>query len=153
MLSSAVGSCLDVCGVDLSSVLGGLARERGGALCSQARFVAGDHYHRELVHHAPGLEVWLLSWLPGQVSPIHDHGGVITVTTVLSGRLFEERFERTGCGRLVRPSWSNTRVAGEIDPIDPSEIHRVTPVVPTVTLHLYAPGCADGAVYETALAS
>lgn len=153
VLGSAVGSCLEVCGVDLTNVLSGLARERGEALERQARFVSGDHYHRELVHCAPGLEIWLLSWLPGQISPIHDHGGIITVTQVLSGSVFEERYERTGFGNLVRPSWSNTRVVGDIDPIDPSEIHRVTPVVPTVTLHLYAPGSCDGNVYETALAS
>lgn len=146
-------ACLDVCRVDLTHVLNGLARERGEALRSQARFVSGDHYHRELVERAPGLEIWLLSWLPGQDSPIHDHGGVLTITTVLSGRVREDRFERTGFGNVVRPSWSNTRLAGDIDPIDPSEIHRVSPLVPTVTLHLYAPGCADGNVYETALAS
>lgn len=139
--------------MDLTNVLSGLARERGEALKSQARFVSGDHYHRELVHRAPGLEIWLLSWLPGQASPIHDHGGIITVTTVLSGSVFEERYERIGVGSLVRPSWSNMRVAGDIDPIDPSEIHRVTPVVPTVTLHLYAPGSTDGNVYQTPLAS
>ena len=153
MLSSAVGPGLEVCRVDLTSVLNGVARERGEALCRQARFVSGAEYHRELVERGPGFELWLLTWLPGQISPIHDHGGIVTVTTVLSGSLFEERFERTDAGRTVRPSWSNTRVAGDIDPIDPSEIHRVTPVVPTVTLHLYAPGCAEGTIYQTALAS
>lgn len=153
MLSSAVGPCLDVCSADLTSVLLGLVRERGEALCNQARFVPGAEYHREMVHRAPGLEIWLLSWLPGQVSSIHDHGGIVTVTTVLSGSVFEERYERSGAGMTVRPSWSNTRVVGDIDPIDPSEIHRITPIVPTVTLHLYAPGCAEGAVYNTALAS
>jgi len=85
--------------------------------------------------------------LPGQVSRIHDHGGAVTVSTVLSGAVFEERFERTS-GRLVRPTWAALREAGAIDPIDPRAIHRVRPVGSAVTLHLYLPACADGQIYQ-----
>jgi len=95
------------------------------------------------------VELWLISWLPGQVSPIHDHGGVATVTPVLSGTVFEERFERTS-DLVVRPTWTTLRMAGEIDPIDPTEIHRVTPIGPAVSLHLYAPTCPEGRIYQAA---
>jgi predicted metal-dependent enzyme (double-stranded beta helix superfamily) len=140
---------VDVTSVDLASVLGDLVRDLGAAFRDRAQFVPGDEYHRERVHAAPGFEVWLLSWLPGQVTPIHDHGGVVTVTTVLSGTVFEERFERMS-GVAVRPTWTCLRSAGEIDPIDPTEIHRIRPIGRVVTLHLYAPHCTDGQIYQAA---
>jgi predicted metal-dependent enzyme (double-stranded beta helix superfamily) len=150
VLSSSPGR-VDVTSTDFSHALSSLIRDRGEALCRSARFVAGDHYHRERVHIAPGIEIWLLTWLPGQVTPIHDHGGIVTVTAVLSGEIFEERFERTGAGLTVRPSWTTTRTAGDFDPIDPLEIHRVRPLVPSISLHLYAPCSVDGTIYEAEL--
>jgi len=133
--------------VDPVDLLKDLVRSHGETFHRRARFCGGTEYHRELVHAAPGLEVWLLSWLQGQVSRIHDHGGAVTVSTVLSGAVFEERFERTS-GRLVRPTWAALREAGAIDPIDPRAIHRVRPVGSAVTLHLYLPACADGQIYQ-----
>lgn len=37
----------------------------------------------------PGYEVWLLSWLPGQSSGLHDHGDSSGVLTVVQGELVE----------------------------------------------------------------
>ena len=138
--------------VDPVEILKDLVRDQGEIFHRRARFCGGAEYHRELVQAAPGFEVWLLSWLPGQVSPIHDHGGVVTVSTVLSGAVFEERFERTS-GPLVRPTWAALREAGAIDPIDPTAIHRVRPVGSAVTLHLYLPTCADGQIYQAEAAT
>lgn len=134
---------------DLGNILRSLVRDHGEAFHSRARFREGAEYNRELVHTAADFQVWLLSWLPGQITPIHDHGGVVTVTTVLSGAILEERFERT-CGSLVRPTWTTRRVVGDIDRLDPAAIHRVRPVGNVVTLHLYVPTCADGQVYQAA---
>lgn len=142
----AIGSC----GLDLTETLKGFVRDRGEAFRELARFIPGDHYNRELVYSTGDLELWLLSWMPGQVSTIHDHGGAITVTTILSGSLYEERFEPIAGCTTVRPSWTSLRGVGEVDPIDPTEIHRVTPIGRVVTLHLYAPTCPDGRVYHAA---
>jgi hypothetical protein len=155
---------------DLANVLRDLVRDNAKDFLSQARFSDGAEYHRELIRAAPeflaasqrlhavlrtrrpeGLperfELWLLSWLPGQVTPIHDHGGMPTYTTVLSGAVLEERFERTH-GARVRPIWNMVREVGDIDAIEATAIHRVRPIGSAVTLHLYVPGCVDGAVYE-----
>jgi predicted metal-dependent enzyme (double-stranded beta helix superfamily) len=132
---------------DLVNILGDLVRDHGKTFHSRARFCDGAAYHRERVHAAPGYEVWLLSWLPGQITPIHDHGGALTVTTVLSGAVFEERFERLS-GLDVRPTWTKLREAGDLDPITPATIHRVRPVGNAVTLHLYMPTAADGQIYQ-----
>jgi len=37
-----------------------------------------------------GVELWLLSWLPGQQTKPHDHGGASGSFTVLQGELAEE---------------------------------------------------------------
>lgn len=157
---------------DLASVLRDLVRDHAREFLGQARFSDGAAYHRELLRAAPELlaasrplhavlrstrrpldrwpetfELWLLSWLPGQVTPIHDHGGAVTVTTVLSGAVLEERFERVH-GTQVRPTWTTLREVGDIDPIEPTTIHRVRPVGSAVTLHLYVPACVDGRTYE-----
>ena len=133
---------------DLSSFLIDLVRDHGLAWQGRAVFREGAECHRERVHATGELEVWLLSWLPGQITPIHDHGGAVTVTTVLSGTVFEERFERTS-GPLVRPTWTTLRAAGDIDRLDPTAIHRVRPLGNVVTLHLYLPICPEGRIYET----
>jgi predicted metal-dependent enzyme (double-stranded beta helix superfamily) len=132
---------------DLSSVLGDLVRDHGQAWYRRAGFREGAECNRELVHTAEQLEVWLLSWLPGQITPIHDHGGALTVTAVLSGTVLEERFERTS-GPLVRPTWTTPRAAGDIDRLEPAAIHRVRPLGKVVTLHLYAPARTGGQIYQ-----
>jgi predicted metal-dependent enzyme (double-stranded beta helix superfamily) len=134
---------------DLAHLLRGLVRDHGPTFHSRARFRDGVEYNRELVHAAPAYEIWLLSWLPGQVTPIHDHGGAVTVTTVLSGTVLEERFERTG-DLEVRPTSASLREIGDIDPIDPARIHRVRPIGNAVTLHLYVPTYTDGQIYTAA---
>ena len=152
-------------------------RDHGPSFQNRARFREGDEYNRELVHAAPGYEIWLLSWLPGQITPIHDHGGALTVTTVLSGTVLEEQFERIerSPGRHaggavgpeqrserrsednertreleVRPTRATLREIGDIDPIDPVRIHRVRPMCKALTLHLYVPTFTDGQIYATA---
>jgi hypothetical protein len=133
----------------LATQLGALARDHGSTFRARAKFCAGVECHHELVHAAPDCEIWLLSWLPDQITPIHDHGGALTVTTVLSGALLEERFEPCA-GWLVRPVWTLRREAGALDPIDPAAIHRVRPLGRAITLHLYAPSCVDGRIYQVA---
>jgi predicted metal-dependent enzyme (double-stranded beta helix superfamily) len=133
----------------LATQLGALARDHGPSFRARAQFCGGVECHHELVHAGPDVEIWLLSWLPGQITPIHDHGGALTVTTVLSGALFEERFEHCG-DQLVRPAWTTRREAGALDPIDPRAIHRVQPIGRVITLHLYAPSCVDGRIYQVA---
>jgi predicted metal-dependent enzyme (double-stranded beta helix superfamily) len=132
---------------DLAHLLRGLVRDHGASFQNRARFREGDEYNRERVHAAPGYEIWLLSWLPGQITPIHDHGGAVTVTTVLSGTVLEEHFERTG-GLAVRPTRATLREVGDIDPIDPVRIHRVRPMCKALTLHLYVPTYTDGQIYS-----
>ncbi|MBW0015340.1 cysteine dioxygenase [Mycobacterium sp.] len=45
------------------------------------------------------LDVWLISWVPGQPTELHDHGGSLGALTVLSGSLNEFRWDGTGLRR------------------------------------------------------
>lgn len=133
--------------LDLVNILEDLVRDHGTSFRGLARFQDGPECFHERVHATADFEVWLLSWLPGQITPIHDHGGAVTAATVLSGSLIEERFVRT-TGFNVRPVWTMPRVAGDADRIEAAAIHRVRPIGNAVTLHLYVPASTEGQIYQ-----
>ncbi|MFE0579368.1 cysteine dioxygenase [Streptomyces sp. NPDC058874] len=86
-------------------------------------------YHR--LRTGPGYEVWLLSWVPGQGSGLHDHGASSGVLTVLEGELTEH----TSRGRL-------THRAGGQRVFAPGYTHEVVndTLEGAVSLHVYFPG-------------
>ncbi|MEV5606626.1 cysteine dioxygenase family protein [Streptomyces sp. NPDC052299] len=89
-------------------------------------------YHR--LRQGPGYEVWLLSWVPGQGSGLHDHGPSSGVLTVLDGELTE----RTDRGK-------RTLGAGAQRVFAPGYVHEVVndSLEPAVSLHIYYPGLTD----------
>src|SRR5450432_131167 len=52
------------------------------------RFDAGERWYQRL-ELTNDLEVWLLSWLPGQGTGFHDHGEAVGAFTVAQGELTE----------------------------------------------------------------
>ncbi|MEN8655686.1 cysteine dioxygenase family protein [Streptomyces sp. 21So2-11] len=89
-------------------------------------------YHR--LRTGPGYEVWLLSWVPGQSSGLHDHGLSSGVLTVLDGQLNErtERAQRTlsaGAQRVFAPGYAHEVVNDSLEP--------------AVSLHVYFPGLTE----------
>ncbi|MBN0045950.1 cysteine dioxygenase family protein [Streptomyces actuosus] len=89
-------------------------------------------YHR--LRTGPGYEVWLLSWVPGQGSGLHDHGRSSGVLTVLDGTLTE----RTGRG-------TRALAAGAQRVSAPGSVHEVVndTLEPAVSLHVYFPGLTE----------
>uniref|UniRef100_A0AAU3GZ07 Cysteine dioxygenase family protein n=1 Tax=Streptomyces sp. NBC_01401 TaxID=2903854 RepID=A0AAU3GZ07_9ACTN len=89
-------------------------------------------YHR--LQSAPGYEVWLLSWVPGQGSGRHDHGLSSGVLTVLGGELTEH----TARGALALDAGAQRVFA-------PGYVHEVVndSLEPAVSLHIYFPGLTD----------
>ncbi|MFK4224327.1 cysteine dioxygenase [Streptomyces sp. NPDC019890] len=114
----------------------GLARSIADDRAQWAHLVQYDTttrwYHR--LHTGPGYEVWLLSWVPGQGSGLHDHGLSSGVLTVLDGEL-TERTERT----------SRSLAAGSQRVFAPGYVHEVVndSLEPAVSLHIYYPGLTD----------
>lgn len=89
-------------------------------------------YHR--LRTGPGYEVWLLSWVPGQGSGLHDHGLSSGVLTVLDGEL-TERSEQA----------SRSLAAGTQRVFAPGYVHEVVndSLEPAVSLHIYYPGLTE----------
>ncbi|MCP2254206.1 Cysteine dioxygenase type I [Prauserella aidingensis] len=54
-----------------------------------------DERFATLIDRVDGDEVWLLSWLPGQHTGLHDHGTATGAFTVVSGMLTETVARRT----------------------------------------------------------
>jgi predicted metal-dependent enzyme (double-stranded beta helix superfamily) len=48
-----------------------------------------DERYTALVHRTADQEVWLMSWLPGQATGLHDHGATSGAFTIVSGELTE----------------------------------------------------------------
>ncbi|MER6083529.1 cysteine dioxygenase family protein [Streptomyces sp. NPDC013157] len=99
-------------------------------------------YHR--LRTGPGYEVWLLSWVPGQGSGLHDHGRSSGVLTVLEGALTE----RTGRG-------TRALGAGAQRVFAPGYAHEVVndSLEPAVSLHVYYPGLTEMPMHTAAAAA
>jgi predicted metal-dependent enzyme (double-stranded beta helix superfamily) len=99
------------------------------------RMVAGD-----------GYEVWLISWLPGQSTGFHDHGGSAGAFGVVWGALGECVVPRGGTRALV------TRVnAGEVRAFGPRYVHDVQNSVRgsvAVSVHAYSPPLSTMTRYD-----
>jgi predicted metal-dependent enzyme (double-stranded beta helix superfamily) len=87
-----------------------------------------------------GAQVWLLSWLPGQGTGLHDHGPSSGAFAVARGTLTERV---VAAGRGGRPRETSTDLApGRLRFFGPHYVHQVTNVQaaePAVSVHVYAP--------------
>lgn len=86
-----------------------------------------------------GWEAWLLTWLPGQQTDLHDHGGSSGAFTVLEGQLQE----LTPAPRGSEPARTTSRTlrSPHVRAFGPSHIHQVigTGDTPAASLHVYGP--------------
>jgi predicted metal-dependent enzyme (double-stranded beta helix superfamily) len=117
-----------------------------------------DGYARRLLHRddALGYTAVVMTWGPGQGTPLHDHAGIWCVEGVVEGRmdvtqfdLVEEdadafRFEAKGCVHAAVGS------AGCLIP--PFEYHTLANArdEPAITLHVYGGEMTTCHVFEAA---
>ncbi|CDO90507.1 cysteine dioxygenase [Mycobacterium triplex] len=117
------------------------------------------------IHGDDELDVWLISWVPGHATELHDHGGSLGALTVVSGSLNEFRWD----GRSLRRRrldagdqagfplgwvhdvvWAPRPVArplaGTVTPIK-------APVAPTLSVHAYSPPLSAMSYYEVTAGS
>src|SRR5689334_6290806 len=57
-----------------------------------------SRYARNLVYKTADFECLVLCWLPGQRSPIHDHGDSICAVYTVDGRLSADNYRKTTNG-------------------------------------------------------
>ncbi|MEU6129715.1 cysteine dioxygenase family protein [Saccharopolyspora sp. NPDC047091] len=84
-------------------------------------------------------EAWLLSWLPGQHTELHDHGGAAGAFTLVSGSVTERVVRSTPTGPVEE--WHPLE-AGQSRVFGPDHVHQVRNdgPDPAVTIHVYRPG-------------
>jgi Cysteine dioxygenase type I len=99
------------------------------------------------LHGDDEVDVWLISWVPGHATELHDHGGSLGALTLLSGSLDEFRWD----GQGLR---SRRLDAGDQAGFPLGWVHDVvwapsgTPAGPTLSVHAYSPPLTVMSYYE-----
>ncbi|MDQ0379530.1 putative metal-dependent enzyme (double-stranded beta helix superfamily) [Amycolatopsis thermophila] len=111
-----------------------VALELGDAISELLHFDADQRWWARLAL-TDGIELWVLSWLPGQGTAPHDHGGAAGSFTVLRGELTEEYRYPGG------PIRQRTHLAGDGIGFGAGRAHRVTGAgtSPAASIHAYSP--------------
>jgi hypothetical protein len=95
------------------------------------------HYVRHPVLLWEDWEVMVIGWEAGQITPIHDHRGVLGGMAILSGTVVEERF--TVPADVPQLVDSRVRPEGDLSDTGPTVLHRLIPRSRSVSLHIYRP--------------
>ncbi len=105
------------------------------------------------IHGDDELDVWLISWVPGHATELHDHGGSLGALTVLFGSLNEFRWD----GQKLR---RRRLEAGDQAGFPLGWVHdvvwapRTAPTrqaataQPTLSVHAYSPPLTAMSYYE-----
>lgn len=102
-----------------------------------------DTYGRNLVFRSDHCELLVLTWLPGQRTPIHDHGGQRCWMLMHTGALTFKTYAPLEDDRELPPQLGETTIhqVGEAVYLDDGiGIHSIAnaSTKPAVSLHLYA---------------
>lgn len=97
------------------------------------------------LHADDDLDVWLISWVAGHATELHDHGGSLGALTVLSGSLDEFRWD----GQRLR---RRRLEAGDQAAFPLGWVHDVTATgdtpFETLSVHAYSPPLTAMSYYE-----
>ncbi|MBV9093462.1 MAG: cysteine dioxygenase [Streptosporangiaceae bacterium] len=107
---------------------------------------AGRWYER--IHLDDTHEVWIISWLPGQATGFHDHGGSAGAFAVVWGTLMECRVAGAAAPEHV---FAKPVRAGASRAFGPHYIHDVrnaSASAVAVSVHAYSPPLARMTRYE-----
>ena len=108
------------------------------------------------LHGDDEVDVWLISWVPGHRTELHDHGGSLGALTLLSGSLDEFRWDgdRLRCRRLEAGDqagfplgWVHDVVWAPTGPRVPAASVSATPET-SLSVHAYSPPLTVMSYYE-----
>lgn len=109
------------------------------------------------IHGDEELDIWLISWVPGHATELHDHGGSLGALTVLSGSLNEFRWDGARLRRRRLDAgdqagfplgwvhdvvWAPRSVEGS------APVTSKGPLEPTLSVHAYSPPLTAMSYYE-----
>lgn len=108
------------------------------------------HYARLVA--AADYEAWLLTWLPGQGTDWHDHGGSAGAFVTVRGTLTERHAWLDGTGTPTILPEARRLSAGSLRSFGTRHVHRVTndDLAPAVSVHVYAPALVTMTSYRPA---
>ncbi len=114
-----------------------------------------DAYARRLLHRdsAGRYTAIVMTWGPGQGTPVHDHGGLWCVEGVIDGRIAVTHYdvEHASDGLMVAKGdtiVAGTGTAGRLIP--PTDYHVLSNALadrPSMTLHIYGGDLAECRVF------
>ncbi len=118
---------------------------------SRVRLSPDERWY-ERTHADEHYEVWLISWLPGQGTGFHDHGGSAGAFGVVWGALEEHQ---AGTARLAGTAWrpsvtAAAVTAGRVRSFGPAYIHDVrnTSEAVAISVHAYSPPLTEMTRYD-----
>jgi hypothetical protein len=106
-----------------------------------------DRRYYQRIAATPTYEAWLLTWLPGQGTGLHDHGGASGAFAVAQGMLRETTVgQQHGRAHPV----TRTLTVGRVRAFGPEHVHDVVNDgnEPAISLHVYAPALSVMRRYE-----
>lgn len=99
------------------------------------------------IHGDERLDIWLISWVPGHATELHDHGDSLGALTVLSGALDEFHWD----GAQLAQHRLN---AGDQASFSRGWVHDVvwapSDPGPTLSVHAYSPPLVEMSYYDVA---
>jgi predicted metal-dependent enzyme (double-stranded beta helix superfamily) len=114
----------------------------------------------ERIHLDGSYEVWVISWLPGQSTGFHDHGGSAGAFAVVWGTLLERRLAGAARNWPSRPGQvlagqllAKPVGAGGVRSFGPRYVHDVrnaAAAAVAVSVHAYSPPLPEMTRYEPA---
>ena len=111
------------------------------------RFNAANRWYHRLAQE-PDHEVWLLTWLPGQGTDLHDHGGSAGAFYIYSGTLTEDT---VATGPDTAPRITARELGeGAGRRFGTRHIHRITNRSnrPAISIHAYGPALSTMTRYR-----
>lgn len=137
--------------------------EQAGSFLEPGHLRSSDAgYTRNLIHDAPdvGLSLYAIVWLPGQWTPVHDHGswGVVGVVEgILEERSYVRLSPDRGADEQIELARGGTILLrhGAVTSFVPNPDHIHVTGVPAeraraVSLHLYGRTMTDFNIYDVA---
>jgi hypothetical protein len=95
------------------------------------------------------IDIWLISWVPGQATELHDHGGSLGALTVLTGSLDEFRWDGDQL-RLRRLDAGDQAgfPLGWVHDVVWAPVASTAAAGPALSVHAYSPPLTAMSYYE-----
>ena len=102
------------------------------------KFFSKNNYKKNLIYTNKDYELFLICWMPGQISKIHNHSDNGCIFKILEGKMTEFRYDTKNL-KLIEKIDYNNKITEFIS--NETAYHKFgnLGIVPSVSLHLYSP--------------